>query len=45
MTKQCELTGTKVSFGNNVSHAHNKTRRTFVPNIQKKVHIQSHLIE
>ena len=36
MTKQCELTGTKVSFGNNVSHAHNKTRRTFVPNIQKK---------
>ena len=36
MTKQCELTGTKVSFGNNVSHAHNKTRRTFAPNIQKK---------
>ena len=36
MTKQCELTGTKTSFGNNVSHAHNKTRRTFVPNIQKK---------
>ena len=36
MTKQCELTGMKTSFGNNVSHAHNKTRRTFVPNIQKK---------
>tara|TARA_B100001013_G_C24589685_1_gene434241 strand:+ start:57 stop:389 length:333 start_codon:yes stop_codon:yes gene_type:complete len=36
MTKQCELTGIKISFGNNVSHAHNKTRRTFVPNIQKK---------
>ena len=36
MTKQCELTGTKISFGNNVSHAHNKTKRTFVPNIQKK---------
>jgi len=36
MTKQCELTGMKISFGNNVSHAHNKTRRTFVPNIQKK---------
>ena len=36
MTKQCELTGIKISFGNNVSHAHNKTRRTFAPNIQKK---------
>ena len=36
MTKQCELTGLKVTFGNNVSHAHNKTKRTFVPNIQKK---------
>ena len=36
MTKQCELTGMKISFGNNVSHAHNKTKRTFVPNIQKK---------
>ena len=36
MTKQCELTGIKISFGNNVSHAHNKTRRTFVPNTQKK---------
>ena len=36
MTKQCELTGMKTTFGNNVSHAHNKTRRTFVPNIQKK---------
>ena len=36
MAKQCELTGLKVTFGNNVSHAHNKTRRTFVPNIQKK---------
>ena len=36
MAKQCELTGLKVTFGNNVSHAHNKTRRTFIPNIQKK---------
>ena len=36
MTKQCELTGIKISFGNNVSHAHNKSRRRFNINLQKK---------
>ena len=36
MTKQCELTGVKISFGNNVSHAHNKTKRNFMPNLQRK---------
>ena len=36
MTQQCELTGVKISFGNNVSHAHNKTKRNFTPNLQKK---------
>ena len=36
MTKQCELTGIKVSIGNNVSHAHNKTKRNFMPNLQRK---------
>ena len=36
MTKQCELTGVKISLGNNVSHAHNKTKRTFIPNLQRK---------
>ena len=36
MTKQCELTGIKVSLGNNVSHAHNKTKRNFMPNLQRK---------
>ena len=36
MTKQCELTGIKVSYGNNVSHAHNKTKRNFIPNLQRK---------
>ena len=36
MTKQCELTGIKVSIGNNVSNAHNKTKRNFLPNLQKK---------
>ena len=35
MTKQCELTGVKISLGNNVSHAHNKTRRRYLPNIHK----------
>ena len=36
MTKQCELTGIKILHGNNVSHAHNKTKRTFIPNLQRK---------
>ena len=36
MTKQCELTGIRISLGNNVSHAHNKTKRNFIPNLQKK---------
>ena len=30
MTKQCELTGVKISLGNNVSHAHNKTKRIYL---------------
>ena len=32
---KCELCGKKPSFGNNVSHAHNLTRRMWKPNIQK----------
>ena len=36
MSRQCELTGLRIAYGKNVSHAHNKTRRTFTPNIQKK---------
>ncbi len=36
MSKKCELTGTRPMYGNNVSHAHNKTRRRFLPNLQKK---------
>ena len=36
MVKQCELTGVKISIGNSVSHAHNKTKRDFIPNLQKK---------
>ncbi len=32
---KCQLCGKKPSFGNNVSHAHNLTRRMWKPNIQK----------
>ena len=34
MSKACSLTGKRVMRGNNVSHAHNKTRRSFEPNLQ-----------
>ncbi len=34
MARRCELTGKQVQAGNNVSHAHNKTRRRFLPNLQ-----------
>jgi len=33
MSKRCALTGKGVLTGNNVSHAMNKTRRRFLPNI------------
>lgn len=33
---ECPVTGIKTRFGNRVSHAHNKTRRTWEPNMQKK---------
>jgi large subunit ribosomal protein L28 len=36
MARRCELTGTKPLVGNNVSHANNKTKRRFLPNLQKK---------
>ncbi len=35
MSRRCQLTGRTVQTGNNVSHAHNKTRRRFLPNLQK----------
>ncbi|MDP9127988.1 MAG: 50S ribosomal protein L28 [Pseudomonadota bacterium] len=34
MARVCTVSGKKPSFGNNVSHANNKTRRRFQPNIQ-----------
>ena len=36
MSKVCQITGKKPMFGNNVSHANNKTRRKFHVNLQKK---------
>ncbi len=36
MSKVCIVTGKRPMFGNNVSHANNKTRRRFEPNLQSK---------
>ena len=33
MSKVCQVTGKRPTAGNNVSHAHNKTRRRFLPNL------------
>ena len=35
MARRCMITGKGVQTGNNVSHANNKTRRTFRPNLQR----------
>lgn len=35
MARRCDFTGKGVQAGNNVSHANNKTRRRFLPNLQK----------
>lgn len=34
MSRVCQVTGKKPILGNNVSHANNKTRRRFLPNLQ-----------
>ncbi|HEY1932165.1 MAG TPA: 50S ribosomal protein L28 [Acetobacteraceae bacterium] len=34
MSRRCQITGKGVLSGNNVSHANNKTRRRFLPNLQ-----------
>jgi len=36
MARICQVTGVGPVAGNNVSHAHNKTKRRFLPNLQKK---------
>lgn len=36
MARRCELSGKGVQTGNNVSHANNKTRRRFLPNLRTR---------
>lgn len=36
MARICEVTGKKPRVGNNVSHANNKTKRRFLPNLQSR---------
>ncbi|MEM6360957.1 MAG: 50S ribosomal protein L28, partial [Bacteroidota bacterium] len=36
MSRVCQITGKRARVGNNVSHANNKTKRRFYPNLQKK---------
>lgn len=36
MSRVCQVTGKRPMSGNRVSHANNKTRRRFLPNIQTK---------
>ena len=35
MSRKCDICGKGPSFGNNVSHANNKTRTVWYPNLQK----------
>ena len=44
MAKKCELTGKNPMKGHNVSHANNKTKRRFLPNL-KKVKFTSELLQ
>ena len=36
MARVCQVTGKRPMSGNNVSHANNKTRRRFLPNLQNR---------
>ncbi|MEE9551446.1 MAG: 50S ribosomal protein L28 [Gammaproteobacteria bacterium] len=36
MSRVCQITGKHPMAGNNVSHAHNKTRRRFLPNLHTR---------
>ena len=35
MARRCDITGKGIQSGNHVSHAHNKTRRRYLPNVHK----------
>ena len=42
MSRVCKITGKKPMLGNNVSHANNKTRRRFLPNLQyRRIWVES----
>ena len=43
MSKRCELTGVSPLKGHNVSHANNKTKRRFLPNLKKVTFISDKL--
>ena len=43
MSKKCELTGVSPLKGHNVSHANNKTKRRFLPNLKKVIFISDKL--
>ena len=36
MSRVCQVTGKRTVTGNNVSHAHNKTKRKFLPNLHSR---------
>jgi large subunit ribosomal protein L28 len=36
MARRCQITGKEPMVGNHVSHAHNRRKRRFLPNLQKK---------
>ena len=36
MSRVCQVTGKRPMVGNNVSHAHNRTKRRFLPNLQSR---------
>ncbi len=36
MARRCQVTGVGAKSGSSISHAHNKTKRRFLPNLQKK---------
>ena len=36
MSRRCQISGVSPRSGNSISHAHNKTKRRFLPNLQKK---------
>lgn len=36
MSKVCQVTGKNPQYGHNISHANNKTKRRFLPNLKKR---------